>query len=97
MKKEDIINEITKYVNCGKYSSWYVGITNNAGRRLFNENEHNVDKEHGRWITCPANSKKDAQDIEEYFLGQGMDGDTGGGNDESTFVYCYMKTSTTNP
>lgn len=44
-----------------------------------------------------ANSKACAQEIEEYFLEKGMDGDTGGGNDDSTVVYCYKKNGHTNP
>lgn len=97
MTRQDIIKEIQKYVNGTNYSSWYVGITNDADRRLFGTSEHNVNKYFGRWMQLPADSKQDAQDIEKYFLSQGMDGDTGGGNDDTTIVYCYMKTHGTNP
>lgn len=100
MRKTDIIKEIEKYIGnntTNEYKLWYVGITDDTDRRVFGKNEHNVSKTSDIWITCPADSKKDAQEIEEYFLGLGMDGDTGGGNDYTTFVYCYKKTSSTNP
>ena len=99
MTKKDIISEISKYVvkSDNNFKNWCVGITNNPERRLFNADEHNVDKNNGEWIHCPADSKADAQNIEEYFLSLGIDGDTGGGKDDTTFVYCYKKTPETNP
>ena len=33
--------------------------------------------------------------LAEYYLDKGMRGDTGGGNEDTTFVYCYEITSTT--
>lgn len=69
------------------YSDFYVGITNDIERRLFEE--HNVSKENGWWIYRQAIDKKTAQHVEEYFLNKGMKGDTGGGTDDSSFVYCY--------
>lgn len=98
MSKEDIINEIKQHFNFNentKFSQYYFGITDDINRRLFTE--HNVDKEHDYWIYRTANSKACAQEIEEYFLGLGMDGDTGGGNDNTTKVYCYKKNAHTKP
>ncbi len=100
MLKKDIIKEIKDYIGAitaSEYKNWYVGITNDSERRLFGAEEHNVNKNDGAWITCPADSKQDAQEVEKYFLGLGMDGDTGGGTDDTTTVYCYKKTSTSNP
>ena len=92
---KDIIEKIEKYVGSDNYSGWYIGITNDIDRRLFQE--HGVNKNAFGWIWCPANSKKDAQTVEEYFLDLGMDGDTGGGNDDTTYVYAFKKYSHTNP
>ena len=100
MRKIDIIKEIKEYIGNNtkdEYNKWYVGITDNTERRVFGKNEHNVSKTNDRWITCPADSKKDAQEIEEYFLELGMDGDTGGGNNGTTIVYCYKKSDHTTP
>ena len=69
------------------YSDFYVGITNDIERRLFTE--HNVKKEGAWWIYREATDKTTAQEVEEYYLGKGMKGDTGGGTDDSIYVYCY--------
>ena len=45
---------------------------------------------------CVAINKSEAQSVEEYFLDKGMKGDTGGGTDDSIYVYCYEITPSTN-
>lgn len=75
------------------YSDFYVGITNDIQRRLFDE--HKVSEKNGWWIYRQAIDKKTAQYVEEYFLNKGMKGDTGGGTDDSSFVYCYEITNYT--
>lgn len=91
--KEKIIAEITSYLQTSNYTGFYIGITNDVERRLFEE--HKVSPKNGCWIYIEADSKSIAQDVEEYFLNEGMQGDTGGGNDDSTYVYCYQITSYT--
>jgi len=96
--KEDIINDINNNFGLNErtvYSNYYVGITKNIESRLFSD--HAVDRDNDYWIYRTANSKTCAEDIEKHFLGLGMDGDTGGGKEESTIVYCYKKNSHTNP
>lgn len=95
MTKDEIISEFINYFGLTQgtnFSNYYVGITNNVERRLFGE--HNVQKS-GVWIYCGARSKVVAQEVEEFFLNLGMDGDTGGGTDETRVVYCYLKTGYT--
>jgi hypothetical protein len=75
------------------YSDFYIGITNDVERRLFNE--HNVSKENAWWIYRQAVSKEHAQAVEEHYLSKGMEGDTGGGTNETVFVYCYEITNQT--
>lgn len=75
------------------YSDFYVGITNDIERRLFDE--HKVSEKNGWWIYRQAIDKKTAQHVEEYFLNKGMKGDTGGGTDDSSFIYCYEITNYT--
>lgn len=75
------------------YSDFYVGITNDVDRRLFQE--HNVDRDTMWWVYSTADSKDTAQKVEEHYLGMGMKGSTGGGTDESRVVYCYAVTPTT--
>lgn len=75
------------------YSDFYVGITNDIERRLFEE--HKVSKENAWWIYRVADTKAVAQAVEEYFLDKGMRGDTGGGTEDTTYVYCYEITNYT--
>lgn len=88
----DVEEHLTKS-NKRYYSDFYVGITNDIERRLFVE--HNVDKKSNWWIYRTATNKTAAQSVEEYFLNKGMKGDTGGGTDDSIYVYCYEITNLT--
>ena len=94
--KVKIIADINEHLQKSEkkfYSNFYVGITNDVERRLFNE--HNVSKQRGWWIYRAADSKAIAQEVEEYFLDKGMEGDTGGGTEDSVYVYCDEITSYT--
>ena len=91
-----IIDEITAHINKqgGGFSKWYCGITDDIDRRLHTE--HNVPKEGAWFIFRQAGDKTAAEMIEGYFLDQGCQGDKGGGNDNTVFVYAYLIKSTTN-
>jgi len=92
-----IIQEIKDYIRKygGSFPSWYIGITEDPKGRLFNE--HNVSEKNGNWIYQPTSSSATARNIEQHFLGLGMDGGSGGGDYLSKAVYSYKKTSSTNP
>jgi len=75
------------------YSEWYVGITNNAERRLFDE--HAVDSNRNPWIYQYAATSDDARSIEAYFLDLGCQGGSGGGDDTSNIVYAYKVAANT--
>lgn len=95
MTKDEIKAEIIKHFGLNvfsNFSGYYVGITNDINRRLFLE--HNVSEGNDYWIWCQAESKETAQKVEQYFLDLGMDGDTGGGTNDTLYVYCYKKTIT---
>ena len=81
------IEEHLKKSSAKYYSDFYIGITNDIERRLFGE--HNVPRSNYWRIHNEAINKEHAQDVEEYFLEKGMVGDTGGGNNDSVWVYCY--------
>lgn len=88
--KEEIISDIDAHLAKSRkeyYSDFYIGITNDVDRRLFNE--HGVRRENDWWIYRAAEDKETAQEVEEYYLAKGMHGDTGGGTDETIYVYCY--------
>lgn len=70
-------------------SQWYVGIATDPEARLFND--HNVDREKGAWIYERAQSSRIARQVEQAYLKTGHDGGTGGGDDDSVFVYAFVK------
>ena len=95
--KKEIIADFDAHLQKRKkeyWSDYYVGITNDIERRLFTE--HNVSKNNAWWIYREATDKATAQEVEEYYLAKGMNGDTGGGTEDSVFVYCYEIPNTTN-
>lgn len=88
-----IYEHLKKDVDGNNFSKFYIGITNDIERRLFGE--HNVPR-NGHWrIYREAINKEHAQAVEEHFLNKGMKGDTGGGTDDSVWVYCYKITNKT--
>ena len=75
------------------YSEFYIGISQNAQRRLFEE--HHVDKENSWWIYTTAETSEIARAVEKHYLKLGMRGGSGGGDENSNMVYCYVVTPTT--
>lgn len=93
---DKIVNEIDEHLRkSGKryYSEFYIGVSQNAVKRLFEE--HHVDKENSWWIYRTAISSEVARQVEKHFLDLGMRGGIGGGDDKSNMVYCYVVTPTT--
>lgn len=92
----EIIQKIDQHLsNSGKsyYNEFYVGITNDPKRRLFEE--HGVSKEDSWWIYVKADNAEIARNVEKHYLNEGMRGNDGGGNEDSCYVYCYAVTQTT--
>lgn len=89
----DIHNHIQK--RGGRLHSWYVGISEDPERRLFNE--HNVRRIGDAWIYRHVASIEIARKIEDYFIRSGADGGPGGGDEDATGVYAYKKSSNTGP
>ncbi len=95
-ERQDIINNIYKYIQNSKtyIYEWYVGITDDPTKRLFTD--HQVNKESDYWIYRKCSSTYEARSIEEYFINTlKTDGGSGGGNENSVFVYAYHKESYT--
>ena len=93
--KQEIIDDITNHFKSKAYKDCYAGITSNVEDRLFGD--HNVSKENGHWIYRSASSDSVAREIEQHFLDKGMDGGSGGGDEDSKIVYAYKKTTTSKP
>jgi len=77
------------------YQSWYVGIASNARKRLFED--HNVLEKTDQWVYDQCPNDKDARSVEAALLKLGCDGETGGGDETTTYIYAYLKSSNTNP
>lgn len=75
------------------YSEFYVGISQDAPKRLFEQ--HHVDKDNSWWIYATAESHEIARKVEKHYLDLGMRGGPGGGDESSKMVYCYVVTPTT--
>ena len=98
MTSQQIIADINKhlqYSNKAYYSDFYIGITNDVGRRLFGASEHNVNKDDNWWIFRVADSKEIAEEVEKHYIDLGMKGAQGGGKTDTTYVYCYEITQDT--
>jgi hypothetical protein len=91
-----VANDIVAYVSSGgqPWSRWYVGIASDPRRRLFVD--HNVLEQGGLWIYRDAWTEEGARTVEKFFHETyGAQGDTGGGDSSTRFVYAYLVTNTT--
>jgi hypothetical protein len=95
--KVQIITDIDAYMKQrgGTNTSWYVGIAADARSRLFND--HRVSETEDTWIYRQAMSSTVARETERAYLDTGHDGGPGGGDDDTTYVYAYLKSRRTNP
>lgn len=94
---EIIVMEILEFIQLegGHPRLWYVGITDEAKGKLFNE--HQVHYQDDAWIYRTASSELEAQRVEEYFLEYGLDGGKGSRRPDSRMVYAYRKGINTKP
>ena len=94
---EIIVMDILEFIQLegGHPKLWYVGVTDDAQGRLFDE--HQVHYQNDAWIYRTASSEMEAQRVEEYFLEYGMDGRKGGRRPDSRMVYAYRKGISTKP
>ena len=90
--EKEIDNRIHK--SGGGYPAWYVGITTNPRKKLFEG--HNVSERAGAWLYRDAGSESMAKDVEAIFLKRGCKGTNGlGSGDSSHYIYAYKMTRTT--
>ena len=95
MTYDNIIKEFDAHMKksgCRYYSDFYVGITNDARRRLFDE--HHVDKDHQWWIFSAADNEDIARQVEQHYLKSGMRGSFGGGKGDGSAIYVYSNVVT---
>lgn len=85
----EIIADIESYIrnNGGVYKGWYAGVASDPRTRLFND--HSVNEKGDAWIFRDCGTDTAARKVEDYFLAKGCDGDTGGGDRSTKYVYAY--------
>ena len=92
----EIIDRFNKHLGrSGKryYSEFYIGVSKNARKKLFEE--HHVDMDSSWWIYVTAESACVAKMVEKHFLDLGMRGSNIDEDEASNMVYCYVVTPTT--
>lgn len=94
---QTIVSEFNAHIRKqgGNFENWYVGITQDIEQRLFGD--HKVPRKDHWFIHREAFTSDDARAVEKAFLEWGCDGGTGGGDEDTCFVYAYLKTSVTDP
>ncbi len=98
MTYNDIIkgfDENLKKSGCHYFSDIYIGRTNNAEKRLFED--HCVPRDKQWWIYANADDEDIAHQVEEHYLDKGMRGALRSEriDDNATIVYCYAITPNT--
>jgi len=76
------------------FSDWYCGIASNIEDRLFYD--HNVSRENDLWVDSECESSGVARAVVKALLELGCDGGIGG-DEDSIYVYVYLKSSSTVP
>ncbi len=76
------------------YYKWYSGIASDWKSRLFND--HQVPRENYWYIARQCFSDQAARNVEDALLKLGCDGDIGGGDESTIYVYAYLKGTMTN-
>ena len=94
---EIIVMEILEFIQRegGHPRTWYVGITDDPRRRLFDE--HQVHYQDDAWIYQAAASEDEARRVEEYFLAYGLIGGAGRRLQAPCAVYAYRRSIRTQP
>ena len=83
------INDFCATLQVKNINRVHIGITKDPKRRLFYE--HKITNERHWWIHIKAACADTARAVERHFIGRGMHGGTGGGDDETIYVYCFVK------
>lgn len=91
-QENQIVSEIVQYIQQSNtpYTDWYIGITEDVQIRLFVD--HAVNKETDYWIYRKCFTADQARIIEQdIIINYHTDGGSGGGSENSKFVYAYKK------
>lgn len=89
MTAEQIARQISIDFSNERLTNCYIGITNDFNRRLLSE--HGVNPITTYCKVYSANNENHARAVERYFLNEGMNGGSGGGSTDCTYVYVFLK------
>jgi hypothetical protein len=90
---DDIVAHIERHDD--NYPNWYCGITSDWSGRLFDE--HQVPPKIHPYMARQCYSVDNARAVEKALIKLGCDGAPGGGDENSVYVYAYLKAEMTNP
>ena len=96
MFTQNIIDAFVKFIHdYGEtYYQWYIGITADPEKRLFND--HMVNRKNDAWKYENTGSEKNARTIEKYLIDKfGAQGDIASDNSSATYIYAYRISDTT--
>lgn len=93
----EVIDSIHGYIlkNSYTYFDWYIGLTDNAEKMLFED--HKLNQVSDMWIYEEVPSDSDAFRIREYFLNMGCAGGLIQNRKKVRYIYAYRRSSKTNP
>lgn len=93
----EVIDSIHGYIlkNSYTYFDWYIGLTDNAEKTLFEE--HKIDPGTDMWIFEEVPSNSDAHRIRKYFLNMGCAGGLMQNGKKIRYIYAYRRSSHSNP
>ena len=93
----EVIDSIHGFIlkNSHTYFDWYIGLTDNAEKMLFEEHKLNPDSD--MWIYEEVPSDSDAFRIREYFLNMGCTGGLLRYPEKTRFIYAFRRSLNSNP
>jgi len=92
-----LIDSIDRFIrkNSYTYFDWFIGLTDNAEKTLFEE--HKLNREKDSWIYEEVLNDSDAKRIQKYFLNMGCVGGVFNHHTTSKFIYVYRRSLNSNP
>ena len=93
----EVIDSIHGFIlkNSYSYFDWYIGLTDNAEKMLFEE--HQLNPASDMWIYEEVPSHSDAYRIREYFLNMGCAGGLHRNPKKTRYIYGYRRSLSSNP
>ncbi len=92
-----VIDSIDRFIrkNSYTYFDWFIGLTDNAEKMLFED--HRLNREKDSWIYEEVPDESDAKRIQNYFLNMGCVGGIFNDHKTNKFIYVYKRSLKSNP